>query len=74
MDKWEYTTVKAYGSGNSLDEINKLGKQGWEAVSSIGDTQFFLLKRKIPSAPTQTVQKTKPVQTPNLNDDFGISF
>ncbi len=72
MDKWEYTTVKAYGTGDSLNEINKLGKQGWEAVGSVGDTQFFLLKHKIPSAPTQSVQK--PVQNKQFNDDFGISF
>lgn len=72
MDKWEYTTVKAYGTGDSLNEINKLGKQGWEAVSSIGDTQQFLLKRKIPSAPTQSIQR--PVQNQQINDDFGLSF
>lgn len=72
MDKWEYTTVKAYGTGDSLNEINKLGQQGWEAVSSIGDTQQFLLKRKIPLTPTQSVQR--PVQNNKIDDDFGISF
>jgi len=72
MDKWEYTTVKAYGTGDSLNEINKLGKQGWEAVGTVGDTQNFLLKRKIPQNPTQTVQK--PVQNKQIDDDFGIPF
>lgn len=72
MDRWEYTTVKAYGTGDSLNEINKLGQQGWEAVSSIGDTQQFLLKRKIPSAPSQTVQR--PTQKQQVNDDFELSF
>lgn len=74
MDKWEYTTVKAYGTGDSLNEINKLGKQGWEAVSSIGDTQQFLLKRKIPSAPTQTVQIPAQNQNKQIDDDFGLTF
>ena len=72
MDKWEYTTVTAYGTGDSLIEINKLGKQGWEAVSSTGAPQQFLLKRKIPSTPSQTVQKT--IHNELVDDDFGLSF
>ena len=72
MDRWEYTTVRAYGTGDSLNEINKLGKQGWEAVGSIGDSQCFLLKRKVSDSPTQSVQK--PAQSPNFDDDFGIRF
>lgn len=71
MDKWEYTKVSAFGA-DSLDNINKLGKQGWEAVGSLGDSQWLLLKRKIPSSPTQSVQT--PAQTPNFDDDFGIRF
>ena len=72
MDRWEYTTVRAYGTGDSLNEINKLGKQGWEAVGSIGDSQWFLLKRKVSDSPTQNVQK--PAQSPSFDDDFGIRF
>lgn len=72
MDKWEYTTVRAYGTGDTLNEINELGKQGWKAVASISGTQYFLLKRKIPSSPTQAVQR--PAQNRQVNDDFGIPF
>lgn len=69
MDRWEYKTVQAYGT--ALDEINQLGQQGWEAVSSVGNSQWFLLKRKIPSSSTQTIQKP---QVNNDFDDFGIRF
>ena len=70
MDRWEYRRGDALGS--ELKEFNELGKQGWEAVGSIGDSTHFLFKRKIPSSPTQSVQK--PAQSPNFDDDFGIRF
>lgn len=68
MDRWEYRFVQAYGT--VLDEINQLGQQGWEAVGSTGASNI-LLKRKIPSSPTQTIQKP---QVNNDFDDFGIRF
>ena len=68
MDKWEYRRGEAIGE--DLEELNKLGKQGWEVVAPVQGS--LLLKRKIPAAPTQTVQKT--VQNKNIDDDFGISF
>ena len=71
MDKWEYTQVSAFGA-DALDNINKLGKQGWEAVGSLADSQWLLLKRKIPASPTQNVQK--PAQKPSFDDDFGIGL
>lgn len=70
MDRWEYRRGAA--GGQELKELNKLGKQGWEAVGSLGDSQWLLLKRKIPSSPTQSVQT--PAQSPSFNDDFGIRF
>ena len=70
MDKWEYRRGDALGP--ELKEFNELGKQGWEAVGSIGDSTYFLFKRKIPSSPTQSVQT--PAQTPSFDDDFGIRF
>ena len=70
MDRWEYR--RGAVGGQELKELNELGKQGWEAVGSIGDSNSFLFKRKIPSSPTQSVQK--PAQSPNFDDDFGIRF
>ena len=70
MDRWEYRDVAI--NAHEFSELNKLGQQGWEAVGSIGDSTYFLFKRKIPSSPTQSVQK--PAQTPNFDDDFGIRF
>ena len=71
MDKWEYRDVAI--NSHDFSELNKLGQQGWEAV---GQTELgtILLKRKIPASPTQSVQKTKPAQSPNFDDDFGIRF
>ena len=71
MDKWEYRDVAI--NAHEFSELNKLGQQGWEAV---GQTELgtILLKRKIPASPTQSEQKTKPAQTPNFDDDFGIRF
>ena len=69
MDKWEYRDVNI--NGQSYDELNKLGKQGWEAVGQT-DQGTILLKRKTPSSPTQSV--SKPAQSPNFDDDFGIRF
>ncbi|WP_288958386.1 hypothetical protein [uncultured Treponema sp.] len=75
MDKWEYKTISANLLQDS--ELNKLGQQGWEMAGmsdSSNGSRIAVMKRKLPSSPTQAVQKTKPVQTPNINDDFGITF
>lgn len=72
MDKWEYFRPKNYLSDQ---ELNDLGKQGWEiAAFDQSTTGGYTFKRKLPSSPTQAVQKTKLAQTPTLNDDFGIPF
>lgn len=68
MDKWEYRRGDAIGQ--DLKELNALGKEGWEVVAPVQGS--LLLKRKIQSAPTQTVQR--PVQNNKIDDDFGISF
>ena len=72
MDKWEYFRPKNYLSDQ---ELNDLGKQGWEiAAFDQSTTGGYTFKRKLPSSPTQNVQKTKPAQSPNFDDDFGIGF
>lgn len=68
MDKWEYRRGDAIGQ--DLKELNALGKEGWEVVAPVQGS--LLLKRKIPSTPTQSVQR--PVQNNKIDDDFGISF
>lgn len=73
MDKWEYKTISANLLQDS--ELNKLGQQGWEMAGmsdSSNGSRIAVMKRKIPSAPTQTVQS--PVQNQQINDDFGLSF
>ncbi|MDD7015378.1 MAG: hypothetical protein PUI24_10420 [Spirochaetales bacterium] len=68
MDRWEYRRGDAIGQ--DLKELNALGKEGWETVGYVQGS--VLLKRKIPTAPTQTVQR--PVQNNKIDDDFGIPF
>ncbi|MDD7269342.1 MAG: hypothetical protein SOT15_07555 [Treponema sp.] len=68
MDRWEYRRGEAIGQ--NLEQLNELGKQGWEVVTTVQGS--LLLKRKLPSAPTQSV--SKPAQSPNFDDDFGIRF
>lgn len=73
MDKWEYKTVSANLLQDS--ELNKLGQQGWEMAGmsdSANGSRIAVMKRKIPSSPTQIVQK--PVQNKQVDDDFGLSF
>ena len=72
VNKLKKKKKKLTFGADALDNINKLGKQGWEAVGSLGDSQWLLLKRKIPSSPTQNVQK--PAQNPSFDGDFGIPF
>ena len=69
MDKWEYSTLCRELTSDGLKELNALGKEGWEVITEISGR--LLLKRKIPSAPTQSVQK--PIQN-TRNDDYEISF
>lgn len=69
MDKWEYSTLCRELTSDGLKELNALGKEGWEVITEISGR--LLLKRKIPSALTQSVQK--PIQN-TRNDDYEISF
>lgn len=39
---------------------------------SSNGSRIAVMKRKIPSTPTQTVQKTS--QNQQINDDFGLTF
>jgi len=39
--RWEYQIIRAR---NPIDEMNKLGEEGWEAVN-ITNNSFVLLKR-----------------------------
>lgn len=73
MDKWEYKTISANLLQDS--ELNKLGQQGWEMAGmsdSSNGSRIAVMKRKLPSSPTQTVQR--PVQKTSVDDDFGIPF
>ena len=70
MDRWEFFRPKNYLSDQ---ELNDLGKQGWEiAAFDQSTTGGYTFKRKLPSSPTQSV--SKPAQSPNFDDDFGIRF
>ena len=70
MDKWEYFRPKKYLSDK---ELNDLGRQGWEIAAFDQSTNCgYTFKRKLPASPTQSVQKSN--QSPNFDDDFGISF
>lgn len=72
MDKWEYKVLHDAGNCESLEnKLNALGKEGWEALAC-PNSYSTILKRKIPTSPSQTVQK--PVQNQSRDDDFGISF
>lgn len=73
MDKWEYKTITANLLQDS--ELNKLGQQGWEMAGmsdSSNGSRIAVMKRKIPSTPTQSVQR--PVQNRQADDDFRIPF
>lgn len=73
MDRWEYKTISANLLQDS--ELNKLGQQGWEMAGmsdSSNGSRIAVMKRKIPSVPTQSVQR--PVQNRQADDDFRIPF
>ena len=73
MDRWEYKTISANLLQDS--ELNKLGQQGWEMAGmsdSSNGSRIAVMKRKIPSTPTQSVQR--PVQNRQADDDFRIPF
>ena len=72
MDKWEYKTISANLLQDS--ELNKLGQQGWEmaGISASANGRVAVMKRKLPSSPTQSVQR--PAQNQQINDDFGLTF
>lgn len=76
MDKWEYKTITANLLQDS--ELNKLGQQGWEMAGmsdSSNGSRIAVMKRKLPSSPTQTVQRpVQKTQKTSVDDDFGIPF
>lgn len=46
MDQWEYTEIDLFGA--KLEGINKLGREGWEAITAMyGSNAFILMKRKV---------------------------
>lgn len=72
MDKWEYFRPKNYLSDQ---ELNDLGKQGWEiAAFDQSTTGGYTFKRKIPSIPSQTIQRKSQNQNRQTDDDFGLTF
>ena len=76
MDKWEYKTISANLLQDS--ELNQLGQQGWEMAAmsdSSNGSRIAVMKRKLPSSPTQTVQRpVQKTQKTSVDDDFGIPF
>ena len=69
----KYKTISANLLQDS--ELNKLGQQGWEMAGmsdSSNGSRIAVMKRKIPSTPTQSVQR--PVQNRQADDDFRIPF
>lgn len=53
--QWEYTTLVAKSSvtsklycKNILEELNKLGKEGWELIATDNKNIFYLKRRLIP--------------------------
>ena len=59
MDTWEYTTLDILKRRGEVDELNRLGRDGWEAVAMVSSWglgwrfvhPIVLLKRQLP-APT----------------------
>lgn len=56
MKKWEYKVVETSASLAGFEEVNKLGKEGWELVAAVPKTELgitdsvrFIFKRKLRS-------------------------
>ena len=55
MPEWEYTTLDVVKPKKDIDDLNRLGREGWEAVAMVSSWgigwrfvhQFFLLKRQL---------------------------
>ena len=56
MEHWEYTTLSFTKPGRDIDELNRLGAEGWEAVGltttwGVAELRFahpmILLKRPL---------------------------
>lgn len=73
MDKWEYIRPEKY---LTVADLNELGKQGWEIASFDPNTDAqYTFKRKIPSAPSQNVQRpSQQNKNRQIDDDFGLTF
>jgi hypothetical protein len=57
MNRWEYTTVDLAKPKRDVDELNRLGSEGWEAVGlvttwGVSELRFahpiVLMKRPLP--------------------------
>lgn len=58
ITQWEYTVV---GSPEyHLNDLNKLGKEGWEATGNTSNGSSILLKRPIPKKTSQTQSNDYP--------------
>ncbi len=44
--KWAYRLTTFTRGDLLLDELNKLGEQGWEAVSTLSDGHILLKRQK----------------------------
>jgi hypothetical protein len=70
MQRWEYKTVDFSRPKRDIDDLNRLGAEGWEAVSMVttwGVSEMrlahpiVLLKRQIPG---QSAEEIAPTETP----------
>lgn len=57
MQRWEYMTLDVVKRKNEIEELNRLGREGWEAVAMISSWgvgwrmvhPIVLLKRPLPN-------------------------
>jgi hypothetical protein len=70
MQRWEYTTVDFSKPGRDIEQLNRLGAEGWEAISMVttwGVSELrlahpiVLLKRPIPD---ESAEEIAPTETP----------
>ena len=58
MQRWEYTTLDLLERKLTIEDLNRLGEEGWEAVATVGSWgvarnfqhPVVLFKRPLPSA------------------------
>jgi hypothetical protein len=70
MQRWEYKTVDFSKPKRDVEDLNRLGAEGWEAVSmvttwGVSEMRFahpiVLLKRAIPD---ESAEQIAPTETP----------